>query len=126
MNDFYAEMADVATELLTEFKQGVVTLTRVTHGEADPATPWIPGGTTEQAYDLNATVAAVTVDQANAQYIDGTTITNADVVVTCAVPPVVPTLTDTLSIDGKVRIIKKIVQVPAAGIPIVFKLFVQG
>lgn len=126
MSDFYAEMAGVATELLTEFKQGVVTLMRTVYAEPDPTTPWIPGETTEQSHDLKATVAAVTVDQANAQYIDGTTITTADLVVTCAVPPVEPAMTDTLTIDGEVRQMKKIVQVPAAGVPIVFKLFVAG
>lgn len=125
-DDFYAEMQGVATELMTEFKQGSVTLARVIYSEADPATPWIPGETTEQSHDLKATVAAVTVDQANAQYIDGTAITTADVVVTCAVPPVVPAMTDTLSIDGQVRTIKKIIQVPAAGVAIVFKIFVAG
>jgi hypothetical protein len=77
-------------------------------------------------HTLKAAVAAVTVDQANAKYIDGTTITTADLVVTCAVPPVEPEMTDTLTLDGEVRTIKKIVQLPAAGVAVAFKLFVQG
>lgn len=43
MTGFYAEMQEMASELLAEFKQGVVSLNRTTTGEPDPATPWEPG-----------------------------------------------------------------------------------
>lgn len=122
----YARMQATASRLLNRFAQGAITLTRTTAGASDPETPWIPGTPTTATYDLDATVAAVTVDQANAKYIDGTVITSADLVVTCAVPAVVPQLTDTVTIDGAVRTIKKIVRLPAAGTVVAFKLFVQG
>lgn len=122
----YGKMQATASRLLDRFAQGAVQLTRMVPGEPDPETPWIPAEPTVTTYDLDATVAAVTVDQANAKYIDGTTITTADLVVTCAVPEVTPEMTDTLSIDSAVRTIKKIVQLPAAGTPVAFKLFVQG
>lgn len=122
----YGLMQKTATRLMQRFKQGTVILTRITPGTPDPETPWLPATPTTASHTLNATVAAVTVDQANAKYIDGTTITSADLVVTCAVPAVVPLMSDTLSIDGVVRTIKKIVQLPAAGVAVAYKLFVQG
>jgi hypothetical protein len=131
MSDIYGEMALVASELLAPtsqggFGQGVITLTKPgtsTPGENEWDQP-VEGEPT--VYALQAAVAAVTVDQANAKYIDGTLITTADLVVMCAVPQVEIELTDTLAIDGEARTIKKIVQLPAAGVAVAFKLFVQG
>lgn len=122
----YGRMANTATRLLDRFQQGVVTLTRP-GVPGPPPNDWTPGEPGEDVViPLKAAIAAVTVDQANAKYIDGTTITAADLVVTCAAPGIVPSMTDILEIDGQVRTIKRVVQVPAAGVPIVFKLFVQG
>lgn len=120
----YAKMRATADRMLTRFNQGSIVLVRsvVQPGPNE----WTPGGTVSVAHELKATVAAVTVDQANAKFIDGTVITAADLVVTCAPPPVVPEMTDTLTIDGRALSIKKIVQVPSAGVPVVFKLFVAG
>ena len=122
---FYEEMAAVATELLTEFDQGG-TLSRTTTAAPAPETPWLPGESTTVTHTLRCAVSAVTVDQANAKYIDGTVITSADLVVTCAVPEIVPAMTDTLTIDGLARTIKKIVQIPAAGVSVAFKIFIAG
>lgn len=122
----YAGIALEVAAAFTEVRQGTVVLHRVTYAAPDPATPHIPGAETVVSYTLDAIASAVTVDQANAKYIDGTTITSADIVLTCSVPPVVPAMTDTLTIDGQARTIKKIVQVPSAGTPVLFKLFVAG
>lgn len=122
----YGRMQATATRLLTRFNQGVITLTKPGTSTPGP-NDWDPPIEGEPTvYTLQATVAAVTVDQTNAKYIDGTLITTADLVVTIAVPPSEPELTDTLTIDRDVRAIKKIVQLPAAGVPVAFKLFVQG
>jgi hypothetical protein len=122
----YGKMQGTATRLMDRFQQGVVQL--IVPGEPVPGeNPWDPPVEGEPVtHTLKATVAAVTVDQANAKYIDGTVITTADLVVTCAVPPVEPQMEYTLLIDGLARTMKKIVQVPAAGEPVAFKLFVQG
>ncbi len=122
----YGRMQGTASRLLNRFKQGEVKLIRTTTADPNPETPWIPGEATTETYELDATVAAVTVDHANAKYIDGTVITTADLVVTSAVFASEPQMTDTLAIDGEVRSIKKIIQLPAAGIPVAWKLFVQG
>jgi hypothetical protein len=122
----YGKMQGTATRLMDRFQQGVVQL--IVPGEPVPGEDeWDPPTEGEPVvHPLKATVAAVTVDQANAKYIDGTLITTADLVVTCAAPPVVPDLQHGLTIDGEARTIKKIVQLPSAGVPVAFKLFVQG
>lgn len=122
----YAGIAVEVAAAFEEVRQGTVVLQRTTYAAPDPATPWIPGEETIVSHTIDAIASVVTADQANAKYIDGTTITSADIVLTCSVPPVIPAMTDTLTIDGQVRVIKKIVQAPSAGIPVLFKLFVQG
>jgi hypothetical protein len=39
---FYDDIADVATEVLAEFKRGAVVLVRTTPGTSDPDEPWKP------------------------------------------------------------------------------------
>ncbi|GGF24365.1 hypothetical protein GCM10011321_14680 [Youhaiella tibetensis] len=122
----YGRMAGTAARLLDRFNQGVITLTR--SGAATPGqNPWDPPTRDDdQIFVLTATVAAVTVDQANAKYIDGTLITTADLVVTCAAPPIEPAMTDILVVGGQARTIKKVAQLPSAGVAVAFKLFIQG
>lgn len=122
----YGKMQGTATRLLDRFNQGLIVLTRAGK-PGPPPNEWTPGEPGEdQVFKLKATVAAVTVDQANAKYIDGTVITTADLVVTLAVPPVVPAMTDAMTIEGVAKTIEKIVQLPSAGVPVAFKIFVQG
>lgn len=122
----YGRMQSTAARLLNRFNQGQIVLIRpgsVVPGENE----WDPPvNLPDEEYILQATAAAVTVDQANAKFIDGTVITTADLVVTSAVPPIVPEMTHRLTIDGVARTIKKIVQLPSAGVPVAFKIFVQG
>lgn len=122
----YARMQGTASRLLNRFAQGTVSLTRTTPGSSSPATPWIPGEPTVETYTLDATVSAIMADQANAKFIDGTTITASDLVVTCAVPPITPDAGDTVTIDGAAHTVLKVIQLPAAGTPVAFKLIVSG
>lgn len=122
----YARMQGTASRLLNRFAQGEIILTRVTPGESDPETPWIPGEPTVETHTLDATVSAIMADQANAKFIDGTTITASDLVVTCAVPPIKPNVGDTLTIDGAAHTIIMVMQLPAAGVPVAFKMIVSG
>lgn len=125
---FYDDMAAIASEVLAEFKQGSATLTRqVDSGTpVDADAPWLGNVKTPQTYDLDAAVSAVTVDQATAKFVDGTTIMASDLTVTCAVPEVIPNMSDTLTLDGVDRAIKKIVVIPAAGTPVAVKIIVAG
>lgn len=118
---FYEEMRGVADELLAEFKQGAVILTRIAPGESDPETPWIPGEAVETSYSLDATVRGV-----SAKYIDGTTVVASDLQIMCAVPPVEPQMTDVYSIDGDVHVPKRILPIPAAGEPCAYLIIVAS
>lgn len=118
---FYDEMALVAQEVLTEFKQGIVTLRR-------PSTP-TPGANTWDSptpaaptdTPLNATVSGVT-----SRYIDGETIFATDLVVTFPALDATPAKTDMLVVNGKPAAIKQIIQIPASGTPVAYKVIIEG
>ncbi|MBB4000964.1 hypothetical protein [Aurantimonas endophytica] len=121
---FYEEMQGIASGILAEFNQGTVTLQKTVPGAPDPNTPWLPGAPTTETYDLDATVSTAYVENASAAYQDGSLIEMSDLIVTCAVPPVAPSLDDIITIDGKPHTIKQINAIPAAGTPVAFKIFV--
>ncbi len=118
---FYDEMRDVATDLLGEFKQGAVSLKRITKADPDPSTPWIPGAETVMTYALDATVRRVAQ-----KYVDGTLIVATDNQVTFAVPAVVPVLVDRLIIDGAEHVMKDLRPLPAAGTPAAYIAFIAA
>jgi hypothetical protein len=122
MSGFYADLQGIASGILKEFKQGVVTLTRTTTAEPNPATPWIPGEETTASFTLDATARGVPT-----KYVDGTLILASDLLVTAAVhPSVTPKMGDGLTIDGVSHAIKKIEPKPAAGTPVAFLIFAAG
>lgn len=118
MSGFDDEMVDMATELIGEFKQGTVTLSRTVTAEPDPATRWIPGVETTATYPLDAVVKRV--DQ---RYENGVLIIQTGDIVTFAVPAVVPSMTDKLVIDGTERVITSLRPTPAAGTVVAWKAF---
>lgn len=134
---FYEEMKGVAVDLLGEFGQGTVTLTRSTPGAVDPEHPEIFPEVTTETYELDAVVRGV-----SQKHIDGTAIVAGDLVATCsplarhtlsdgeaadgAVVDISPEMTDTIAIDGAVKTVKKISPIPAAGTPAVFMIFIAG
>ena len=118
---FYDEIQDVASEVLAEFAQGVVTVTRP-GGTIPGKNPWDPEIVVEeQVFTLSATVAAI-----GDEFIDGTTILATDRMVTAAAFGDVPQVGDELAIDGKVVSIVKQMRVPAAGTLIVWRWIVRG
>ncbi|TIL30322.1 hypothetical protein [Mesorhizobium sp.] len=58
---------EFASEMLGEFKQGVVMLTRTVTAPPDPSTPWIPGEPVTTVYPLDAVMRRV-----SQKYVDGT------------------------------------------------------
>jgi hypothetical protein len=134
---FYADIQAMAADLLKEFKQGFVTLTRSTPGAVDPSAPWVIPVATTETYELDAVVRGV-----SAKYVDGTTIVASDLMATCspkavhtltngaaadgAIVDLEPLMTDAISIDGAVRTVKKITPIPAAGPVVSFLIFVAG
>lgn len=133
----YAAMQDKADTLLDRFKQGTVTLLRVTPGTPDPDEPWVPVDDTTVTYALKATVRSV-----EDRYVDGTTIFATDSMVTAspimtkthedgdAVANVETELEvlpgDDMAIDGKVVTIVKTMRVPKAGTAVVWKFITRG
>ena len=130
MADFYAEMQSVATDLLTQFKQGVITLTRTTHDA--PTNAWdAPTVPVETVYTLNATARGV-----SQKYVDGTNVLRTDGQVTMAVQATdvsggVVSLTpdktsDVLKIDGKKVTVLEIMPLPLAGTPAAYVIIFRG
>ncbi|RWB31837.1 MAG: hypothetical protein EOQ41_12905 [Mesorhizobium sp.] len=116
MAGFYEEMQEFASEMLGEFKQGVVTLNRTLTAPPDPSTPWIPGEPVTTAYPLFAIVKRL-----HQRYENGVLIVETGDMVTFAVPVVLPALSDTLAIDGVERAITNLTPIPAAGSVVAWK-----
>lgn len=113
-------MAEMATDLLTEFKQGSIVLHRVTKAAVDEEQPWVRPVETSISFPLFG--VAKRVDQ---RYENGLTIVETGDVVTFAPFASTPVMTDKVSIDGgEQRAIKSIKRVPSAGTVIVWKVFV--
>jgi hypothetical protein len=118
---FYDEMRGVADELLTEFAQGVVKITKVTPGTPNPAQPWVPTMPTAETATLAATVRRV-----EQKYVDGTLIVGTEDQVMFALPAFVPDMSCEMSVDGRVRVMKDLRPIPAAGAAVAFVAFVGG
>lgn len=118
---FYDEMQEVATDLLTEFKQGIVQLRRETPGVPDPDAPWELVEPTVETWELKAAVRTVSV-----KYIDGTLIVAGDRMVTFAVPATVPVMADTLVVDGRAHAMKDLRPLPGAGAVVAYIAFIAA
>lgn len=126
-----AGMAANVAGQIKKYGSGTVTLTRATRAAPDPSTPHIPGEVTGvEFYTLDARVDGVA-----AEFIDGTTIVATDRMVIAspkatdtngAIVDIVPRQSDTLTVDGAVKVIKKIEAVPAAGPAARFHIFVAS
>lgn len=111
MADFYDEMADVATELLTEFNQGLFVLSRP--GTPTPgANEWdAPTPGTPQTWTLQGISEAV-----EAKYVDGMTILASDRQVMVAPFADQPKQGDILSINGVPQTVLAIKPVTERGV----------
>lgn len=144
MADRYAKFQKTATRLIGKWKQGRVTVVRVTQTEPPSDWPtWQPrdSPTTTHVYELDAVVKGV-----SAKLIDGNVVVASDRELTCSHKmtlvemivgdddPVVSTtpvpfdagLLDTLTVDGKPVTIVRDLNVPAAGTPVAHRYVVRG
>lgn len=111
---FYDDMQDVATELLTEFNQGAMV-----YLEATPAAnEWESDTYTETPFNGVATG----VEQ---RYVSDL-VSSSDIKITAAVFGVTPTSSGRIKIDGTERQIVQVQQIPAAGTPVSWIIFVKG
>lgn len=127
--------AAAAQRIIAKSATGSVMLKRQTLGAPDPDTPWTPGASTIDVFALDAVVKGVA-----AEFVDGTTIVAADLMAVAsplarhalsggepadgAVIDIVPTMSDTLVIDGQEKVIKRVQPCPAAGPAALFRIFV--
>lgn len=116
--------------MLGNLGRGTITLTREIRAQSDPETPWRPGAVTSTAvYTLDARA-----DGTAGEYADGTTVLATDRMVIASpratlngtVVDLVPFITDTLSIDGEAKVIKKIDAIPAAGSAVRYHIFIKS
>lgn len=115
---FYGKMQGLATKLINQFKQGTVTITRITT-TPNGTEPW-NATDGSQSYDLAATVSRV-----EQKYIDGTLIVGTENQITFAVPPITPTMGDTFALDGVVMTLKDLRPIPPVGTPVAYIAFAE-
>lgn len=113
MVSFYEEMQKVATGVLKEFAQGVVSYVTFTNSGG---TPDDPGEPVPVVHSINAAVRGVAY-----KYIDGTNIVASDGQLTMPVTPgLTPTDKGFIDVDGKRHRIMSVQQIPAAGTPVAY------
>lgn len=134
---FYDDMQDFASEMLVEFSQGVVTLTRTIPGTPDPAEPWEPVVDVVETYRLDAVAKSV-----SDKFVDGTTILATDTEITAAATMDLESVTggggtlgptqveikpgDGVTIDGQAVAVLKVMRIPRAGTCIAWRLIVRS
>lgn len=112
---FYDEMQDVATELLTEFKQGTI----VYRAPAASANPWEPATYTDTP------ISGGTVRGVSQRYVTDL-VTASDLHAVLPVFGATPTNAGRLIIDGVERQIISVQPSPAAGTVVCWHVFVKG
>mgnify|MGYP000408883787 CR=1 FL=1 len=115
MPDFYADMQAVASEMLAEFNQGVMTYIPLVGGTND----WDP------KTDGTPVTLAGTARGVQTKYLTDL-ITQTDLQITAAVFGTVPTNAGVVTIDGVRRQVIMVEQIPAAGTVVAWRLFVKG
>lgn len=115
MVDFYQDMQNTSSELLEEFKQGVIEYT----GTTEPVNDW------EDPIDSTPITLDAVAKGPAFKYISDL-ITTSDIEITTAVFSEEPIITGKISIDGVNKEIISIAKIPAAGDPVAWKIFVKG
>ncbi len=118
MSDFYSDLQAVASDVMSEFKQGVVRYVELTPVEG--ATPDDPGEPERVATAVNATVRPVST-----KYVDGSHIVQSDRQIAMPNDGVVPDSSGMFEIDDVEYKIIDIMPRPAAGTPVAFTVIVR-
>ena len=123
---FYADMAQVARDLLAPdtaggLGQGKITLVRTTPGTPDPSQPWVPVTPTVTTEDVNQ------ISKTKAEYIIAGTIVQTDLAYVIEAPRVIqPVPGDTVSVGGvHVGGVVHSEPFPAHGVTVLVKLWVN-
>lgn len=114
----YDEMQGIASDLLTEFKQGaLVYIQMVPVGTGTPDDPAEP---ISVSHPFNGVVRPVST-----KYVDGTHIVQTDKQLTMPANVTVPDMDGFVDIDGSRHKIVQIHTLPAAGTTVAYRLFVR-
>ena len=116
---FYADLRNVASGLLREFAQGTVEIGRpvTTSG----ANEWSPPATAIQWQRINAVARGV-----SQKFVDGTNIVASDIQLTVDAGVWQFRAGDRIRIDGVPAAILRVENIPAAGIPVAYRVFARG
>lgn len=115
MADFYKEMQSLASEIIGEFQQGVITYSAMVAGDGPPDDPGEPR---EVTVKIPATVQGVQY-----RYIDGTNIVASDGQLTMpANVGVIPSIEGYITVDGRKHRIIQVTAIPPAGTPVAYSI----
>lgn len=109
MTDFYQDMQEIATDLLTEFNQGTIKIIRDTFPNAKP---YDPGEPVPTEYSFKGVTRGV-----SKKFVDGTFILESDLQATLAYSSeiVINPKTDRIKVDNIEYQILSVKNTPASG-----------
>lgn len=128
MSDFYAEMGQMATELLAPTSQGGLgqgTIVLSRQSSEPGANPWDPPVTTSTTETLKGAARGVSQELVGVE-VGGTVILASDRQVICAPIEMGYAAGDTLIIDGVPVHIVAVQPIPAAGVTSAIRFVVRG
>lgn len=114
----YDDMQLIATELLTEFKQGIISYVKTVPGNGSVDDPGEP---TITRYGINGTATGVFY-----KYVQqGLALASDEQVIAPVDSRYVPDMKDNVEIDGSPRKIVQILKKPRAGTPVLYVLILR-
>jgi hypothetical protein len=118
MADFYGRMQKTASRLLKDKRQGDIIYVQpgATSGPA-----WDPVVSPPINHTLDATVSGVAF-----KYVDGSQVLATDQMVIAAVFGVEPSMSGTVTINGRAHQIVRIDRVPGSGTVVAWRVFVRS
>lgn len=128
MANFYAEMAQVARDLLAPTSagglgQGQIVLSRITQGV--PPNDWTPPEETIQSETIRGAVRGISKELVGTE-VGGTVLLMSDRQAICEVPVMAYTAGDILSVDGVPVTILSVSNIPAAGVTSAVRFLIRG
>lgn len=129
MSDFYADLAQMASDLLAPTSQGglgqgSITLTRTSPGTPGP-NPWDPVTPVTQTVTIRGAVRGISKELVGTE-VGGTVLLASDRVAICEVPPIEYTAGDVLAVDGVPVHVIAVDKIPAAGVTSAVRFTIRG
>ena len=119
-DDFWLEMQDLATELLSEFQTGTTRLVRIARTPVSVDRPYDKDNGAPAYTNLHSVVKPV-----DKKMVDNSLVFDRNSMVVCSHPGFDILGTDMVEVDGRQRKILKIRRMPDAGIAVVWFLAIE-